>query len=98
MRRLAAAFASLLLAVLALPSSAQQQPLTLRQGDIALVGGSLFDATGDALRPNPGILIRNGVILRIGLTPEETRGARQEDSHAGGTVSAPSLAGFLGVP
>jgi imidazolonepropionase-like amidohydrolase len=32
-----------------------------------LVGGRLFDATGEQARPNPGILVRNGVLLRVGL-------------------------------
>jgi imidazolonepropionase-like amidohydrolase len=91
MRRSAPALAALLLALLSAPSSAQQQPLALRQGDIALVGGSLFDATGDALRQNPGILIRNGVILRIGLSPEETRAPATVVRVEGGNTILPGL-------
>jgi imidazolonepropionase-like amidohydrolase len=53
----------------ALPTAltAQQPSLPLQAGDVVLVGGRLFDGTGDTLRPNPGILVRNGVFLRIGL-------------------------------
>ena len=37
-----------------------------REGDLAVVGGRLWDGTGDEARPNPGILIRNGTILSVG--------------------------------
>ena len=40
-------------------------------GDVALVGGRLFDGLGDALRANPGILVRNGVIVQVGYDPAE---------------------------
>ena len=39
---------------------------TPREGDLVLLGGRLWDGTGDDARPNPGILIRNGTILRVG--------------------------------
>ena len=39
----------------------------LQAGDLILLGGDLFDATGETSRPNPGILIRNGTILTVGL-------------------------------
>ncbi len=39
----------------------------LQTGDLVLLGGVLFDATGETSRPNPGILIRNGTILTVGL-------------------------------
>jgi len=35
-------------------------------GDLVVLGGQLWDGTGDTARPNPGILIRNGTILQIG--------------------------------
>ena len=56
-----------------LAAAGQQLPLALREGDVVLVGGRLFDATGDVVRENPGILVRNGVILRIGVTPAEAQ-------------------------
>jgi imidazolonepropionase-like amidohydrolase len=36
------------------------------EGDLVVLGGRLWDGTTDAARPNPGILIRNGTILRVG--------------------------------
>jgi imidazolonepropionase-like amidohydrolase len=54
-------------------AAAGRQQLPLREGDVVLIGGRLFDATGDASRPNPGILVRNGVILRLGVTESEAR-------------------------
>ena len=38
-----------------------------RAGDLLVMGGRLWDGIGDAARPNPGILIRNGTILAIGV-------------------------------
>lgn len=36
------------------------------EGDLVILGGRLWDGTGDAARPNPGILVRNGTILAVG--------------------------------
>ena len=59
-------------ALLAADASAQ----TARAGDLILTGGRLFDATGDEARANPGVLIRNGTILWVGLPAEmSTEGA-----------------------
>jgi imidazolonepropionase-like amidohydrolase len=48
-------------------SPVQQTPLQPRPGDIVLLDGRLFDATSEQSRANPGILVRNGVLLRVGL-------------------------------
>lgn len=45
-------------------------------GDLVVLGGRLWDGTSDAARPNPGILIRNGTILRVG--PVDPRGSGAE--------------------
>ena len=61
---------SLLLVLLwAAPVSAQV--LTPRSGDVAVLGGTLWDGTGDQARPNPGLLIRNGTIVRVGIARNE---------------------------
>ncbi len=39
--------------------------------DLVLLGGTLFPATDDRATPNPGILIRNGSILRVGVSNAE---------------------------
>ena len=39
---------------------------TPQAGDLVLLGGRLWDGTTDEARPNPGVLIRNGTILRVG--------------------------------
>ena len=51
--------------VLTLSVSAPQAPQEMPP-DIVLTGGRLFDGVGDALVPNPGILVRNGVFLAVG--------------------------------
>jgi len=56
-----------------LPAQGQVLP---QAGDLVLLGGQLWDGTGDEARPNPGILIRNGTILRVG--PIETLGSGAE--------------------
>jgi hypothetical protein len=63
---------ALALALGAAPASGQQ-PARPSPGDLALVGGRLFDATdtATAARPNPGILVRNGTIVRLGLDAAE---------------------------
>jgi imidazolonepropionase-like amidohydrolase len=43
---------------------------TPREGDVVVVGGSIFDGTGDTARRNNGILVRNGVILSTDLAAE----------------------------
>ncbi len=45
-------------------------------GDLVVLGGRLWDGTSDDARPNPGILIRNGTILRVG--PVDPRGSGAE--------------------
>ena len=39
--------------------------------DLVLLGGTLFPATDERTVPNPGILIRNGSILRVGVSDAE---------------------------
>ena len=39
---------------------------TVRPGDVVIMGGRLWDGTGDQPRPNPGILLRNGSIRAVG--------------------------------
>jgi len=46
-------------------------------GDLVLLGGVLWDGTGDASRANPGILIRNGTILQVGEVDAAGSGARE---------------------
>ncbi len=54
----------------------------VRPGDLLLTGGRLWDGIGDAARPNPGILIRNGTILSVGglsvATTDEARAVGAE--------------------
>ena len=55
-----------------------------RTGDLMVLGGRLWDGTGDEARPNPGILIRNGTILHVGaLEPlgTGTRAILLDDRH-----------------
>lgn len=39
----------------------EQQP-----GDLVIQGGRIFEATGSPMRPNPGVLVRDGVIMGLG--------------------------------
>ena len=58
--------------------------VTPQQGDLVILGGRLWDGTGDAARPNPGILVRNGTILQIGALELMGSGADAvllEDEH-----------------
>jgi len=75
----AALLGASLLAALAAPTPADAQLFTPRAGDLVVVGGQLFDAAGDAatdgLRPNPGILIRSGEILVLGVAADQLAGA-----------------------
>ena len=45
-----------------------QGPLPLRAGDVVLTGGRLFDAVGDSLTANPGLIIRQGIFLEVGAS------------------------------
>ena len=45
-----------------------------RAGDLAVIGGRLWDGTGDTARPNPGILVRNGTILAMGVFDTSVEG------------------------
>ncbi len=67
MRRIA-----LLAALLLLPAVLQAQAPRPRAGELAVLGGQLWGGTADEARPNPGILIRNGTIVRIGIGADET--------------------------
>lgn len=58
-------FASLcLIAALTAPTSA----VWAQSGDVVILGGRLWDGTGDDARPNPGIVIQNGTIVGVGPT------------------------------
>ena len=49
-----------------------------------ILGGRLWDGTADVARPNPGILIRNGTILRVGEMDPRGSGAEAlllDDEH-----------------
>lgn len=41
---------------------------SLTANDLVIVGGRLWDGTGDQSRPNPGVTIRNGTIVALGET------------------------------
>jgi len=63
-RRVFAGLASVfVLSGAAPPAEAQVEP---REGDLVVLGGRLWDGISDGARPNPGILIRNGTIMRVG--------------------------------
>lgn len=52
--------------------------------DLVVLGGRLWDGTGDEARTNPGILVRNGTILHIGPVDPMGTGARAvllDDEH-----------------
>ncbi len=72
-----------LAALLLVPSLAAQSPAP-QPGDLVVLGGRLWDGTGDQARPNPGILVRNGTILRVGGFGEPGRAVeaiRLDDGH-----------------
>jgi imidazolonepropionase-like amidohydrolase len=47
-------------------SAAVQTPApALQAGDIVITGGRLFDAVGDTVRPNTGIVVRRGVLMEV---------------------------------
>lgn len=56
-----------LVGALFVPVAAPGQAPEFRPGDLLVRGGSLFDGTGAPLRPNPGILVRNGTIAAVGV-------------------------------
>ena len=51
-------------AALAVPRA--QTPAPLRQGDTVIRGGWLFDAVGDQVVPNTGLIVRDGTIFEVG--------------------------------
>ena len=53
------------------PRTALEVSPPLFAGDVLISGGRLFDGTGDASVPNPGILLRDGRIRTIGLSVAE---------------------------
>ena len=63
----------------------EAQPVPEPQaGDLVILGGRLWDGTGDEARPNPGILVRNGTILHVGPLRPMGTGARAvllDESH-----------------
>ena len=56
---------ALVLLTLQAPAPVQNIP-PIREGDIVILGGQLFDGTSDALVPNRGIVIRQGIFLEVG--------------------------------
>ena len=64
------------LALAQAPAQIQNIP-PIRQGDIVVLGGQLFDSTGDALVPNRGIIVRQGIFLEVGsdLSARDLTGA-----------------------
>ncbi|MBT4189158.1 MAG: amidohydrolase, partial [Gemmatimonadales bacterium] len=60
---------------LAIPALAESQAPDPQPGTTAIMGGVLWDGTADVARPNPGILIQNGTILRLGVAPAEVGAA-----------------------
>ncbi len=54
-------------ASLAVGETRARQPATLVAADVVIRGGSIFDGVGDTLVPNTGIVVRNGVLLEVGV-------------------------------
>jgi imidazolonepropionase-like amidohydrolase len=54
-----------LAAALLAPAVAKAQLPPIQSGDLALVGGRIFDATGDTVRPNRATVIRAGKLLLV---------------------------------
>src|SRR5688572_2340932 len=67
---------ALLLLLAQTPGAVQNIP-PIRPGDIVVLGGQLFDGTGDALVPNRGLVIRQGIFLEVGsdLSSRDLTGA-----------------------
>ena len=64
-----------------LPLAGQESTVRPQRGDLVVVGGRLWDGTGDEARDNPGILVRNGTILRVG--PIDVEGSDAETLQLG---------------
>lgn len=70
--------------VLSWSASIAVAQIALEADDLVVLGGQLWDGTGDGARPNPGILVRNGTILQIGPTDPLGSGAEAvllDDDH-----------------
>ncbi len=65
MTRLRSSLMALTVALAAQAAPVQNIP-PIRQGDIIITGGQLFDGVRDTLVPNRGLLIRQGVFLEVG--------------------------------
>jgi imidazolonepropionase-like amidohydrolase len=63
------------LIALVIPALAESQAPDPQPGTTAIIGGVLWDGIADVARPNPGILIQNGTILRLGVAPAEVGAA-----------------------
>ena len=66
----AATVALLLLAAPPLIAQIVPEPA---EGDVVLLGGRLFDGTAAEARGNPGLLVRNGLILYVGVDAAQAR-------------------------
>ena len=53
-------------ALLVVSTAGTQQAIPLRDGDVVITGGQVFDAVGDGLQPNTGIVVRQGILLEVG--------------------------------
>ena len=58
-------FVGLVVLVGAQSLQAQDSEWALRDGDVLLSGGHVFDAVADTIRPNGGILVRAGIIITL---------------------------------
>ncbi len=58
------------------PGVGQEVAPAIRADDLVILGGRLWDGTGETSRPNPGILVRNGTILHIGTLQPQGSGAQ----------------------
>ncbi len=78
-RRLAAV--SVLLAIAGLAFLHAQTPAPIRPGDVVIRGGWLFDAVGDQVARNTGIVVRDGTLFEVGadLTGRDLSAARVVD-------------------
>ncbi len=61
------ALVALLLALAPAPPVGAQEAPEIRAGDVVVRGGLLFDPAAGEVGPNPGILVRNGTFLTVGL-------------------------------
>ena len=65
--------ATLALLLLAAPPLIAQIVPEPAEGDVVLLGGRLFDGTAAEARDNPGLLVRNGSILYVGVDAAQAR-------------------------